>query len=236
MTSNHLKQLSIISLLCCGLLNFAAADQHLQPTGYVAQYQILRDGKPTAQQTTEFQVLGDQQFRLIDRTKGTHGLASMTGFERNESTQFKLHGSTLMATEHHMKQEVAFSKRQFQFEAPEGTSHISGKHKKESFQISSTQRPISAHMIPWWLGHQWCQGKSVNSVMVLKSKQLKTYHFSATVESANLVRLDRVYPDDTEKSTSTWLDTSRQCLPVKTRHQEGNDPVIETVLKSHQLN
>ena len=236
MTNRTSPHKLLFAALLSLLLSFTLQAQDHQPVGYVATYQILRDGKPTAKQTTELRALGGHRYSLKDRTKGTHGLASMTGFERTESTEFKLQGLMLMAIEHRMKQAVAFSKRVFQFKAAEGSNRIQGKHKKEAFELETDQLPVSAHMMPWWLGYQWCLGTQPKSVTVLKSKQLRTYQFKATHEADNTVRLDRVYPADADKSTSTWLDTQRHCLPIKTRHQEGDDPVIETVLKSHHLN
>ncbi|WP_223788970.1 hypothetical protein [Marinicella meishanensis] len=208
--------------------------QHNKPAGYQAKYQILRGGKPTAQQVTEL-TISNNRYTLKDHTEGTHGLASMTGFERTESTQFTLQGLAILTIEHRMKQTVAFSKKAYQFRAEPGSTTIRGQHKKKPFQVTAEVRPVSAHMMPWWLGHQVCNGLLPKAVTVLKSKQLRTYHFQIVEEADGLVRMDRIYPAGTDKSTSTWLDTKQHCLPVKTRHREGDDPVIETVLQSHQF-
>jgi len=155
-------------LLCC--LTWSVWANH-PPVAYQAEYQITRGDKPTAQQSTELIVIKPQHYKLTDRTKGTHGLASVTGFERTESTEFTLDGVKLLAINHRMKQDVAYSKREFQFNQSAGSAEITGKHQKKACSISSDQPPVSAHMIPWWLGHLACNGMTPERVNLLKSKQ-----------------------------------------------------------------
>ncbi len=202
---------------------------------YEATYTISRDGKPTAKQKTTFEQQTNNQFVLKDVTKGTHGLASLSGFERTETTHFELSDMNVVDIKHKMKQEVAFKSKVFKFNANVNDNSISGKNKKEDFSVQSDITPISSHMLPWWLSILVCDGAQSITIPVMKSKRIKTYQFKVTEEKQGLIKVDRVYESGVDRSTSTWLDKNMQCFPVKTRHQESDDPVIETVLINHQF-
>ena len=202
---------------------------------YQATYTIKRDGKPTAEQKSTFKRTADGGYWLQDKTKGTHGLASLSGFERKETSQFYLDDQTLTGIDHSMQQEVAFKTKRFKFNTAVGSDTIEGKHKKKPFSVRTNEKPISSHMIPWWISAMVCQGDQNIALNVMKSNKIKTYHFKVTDEQQNLIQVERVYDAGVQRSTSMWLDKNKNCFPVKTQHQEGDDPVVETVLKKHQF-
>ncbi len=197
------------------------------PTSYEATYVISRGGKPTAEQITTFVVSDNNQFTLTDETTGTHGLASMTGFKRIETTQFSFQHGSIIDIEHQMQQKVAFSKKKYHFKTQ--ADRINGKAKK-TFEIKSDIKPLSAHMLPVWLSSAVCQGQKSIDLEVLKSNKTKTYRFKIIDEDANFFRVERQYPPGSERSTAIWLDKSKQCFPTKTLHQKKGDPVVETKL------
>ena len=201
---------------------------------YDATYTITRDNKPTAEQHTKLTRQANNQYTLKDTTKGTHGLASFTGFERQEKSTFMLSGENILVSQHNMKQEVAFSKKTFRFNTDPQSNTITGKHKKP-FNLTTDLNPISTHLLPIWLSAKVCNGETSITLPVLKSNHIKTYHFNVVLDQQNLIRAERIYPPTSEKSTQIWFDINRQCLPIKTLHKDGNEPVIETKLKSFTL-
>lgn len=218
---NHI----LFSTLC--LLSAAVNAQALKlPNTFEATYTISRDGKPAAQQITTFSKINNNQYLLTDQTKGTHGLASMTGFKRNESTQFETNVSRITSIDHKMQQKVVFSKKSHRFKSDGNV--ITGKAKKP-FKFETNNKPISTHMLPLWLSMMTCQGKKNITLEVLKSEQIKTYQFKV-YEEPDHYRVERQYPKGKQRSTSTWLDKSRQCFPVRTVHQEKSEPIVETKL------
>ncbi|VAW44710.1 hypothetical protein MNBD_GAMMA02-824 [hydrothermal vent metagenome] len=208
------------------------------PASYQATYTVSRGGKAMAEQTTTFKSVSPNQYTLTDVTKGTHGLASFTGFERTETTHFQFEHNQTIAVEHNMQQKVAFKSKSYQFKALATENTISGQGK-QAFTLETTIKPISSHMLPLWLSIQACddtkQLTNHINVPVLKSKRIKIYEFSIIDESPQLYRVDRIYPTDTQRSSQIWLDKNKQCLPIKTQHREPEEPVIETNLSTHKL-
>lgn len=217
-------------LLLCWLAPVHAVE-NLSP--YVATYSISRDNKPTAQQTTTLSINENSQFTLKDITKGTNGMASLTGFNRQETTQFNLTNEQIIDISHRMKQKVAFSKKSYRFESIQNT--ISGKGKKP-FTFNSAIKPISAHMLPLWISTLACQGQRYIEVDVLKSSQPKSYQFRVFDQDESLFRVERQYPASRQRSTQIWLDKKRHCFPVRTLHQVNGEPDIETKLKTVTFN
>ena len=224
-------QIKLLLLLSTTNAQVFAAD--LLPP-FKATYEITRDGNLTAEQTSTLAHQADGQMLLKDVTKGTHGLASFTGFERTESTTFKADDSHLKVQSHQMKQSVAFSKRSFQFALDPSQNKINGKDKKP-FVIAADSNPLSAHLMPIWISALVCAGETEFKLAVLKSKRLKTYEFKAYKESESVIRVERIYGPDTDRSTQTWFDLNNHCLPIKSKHRNADKPVIATRLIKHQF-
>lgn len=204
---------------------------------YEAIYAVSRGGKVIAEQTTTLRAISPSQYSLQDITKGTHGLASFTGFERKALSRFQYSNQQVIKVEHEMQQKVAFKTKSYQFKTMANNT-ITG-YDKQTFTLSSELMPISAHMLPMWLSHEVCKDTTQNlnqiSVPVLKSKRIKTYDFKVVEESPLLTRVDRIYPIGVDRSSQIWLDRNNHCLAVKTRYQEADEPILETKLLSYKL-
>lgn len=197
---------------------------------YSAEYEVRRNGKTMAKQTTSLTQTGNNQYQLKDHTKGTHGMASFTGFQRTENSQFTVNKQEWHVQQHQMKQKVTLSKRHFSFTQNHDQPFIEGVHKKESFQIKQfDKQPISSHMLPLRIAYLAChQGVDSFQIDVLKSKKISHYHFT-TSSSDGLIKVSRLYPQSKNKSSHIWLDPNRHCLTIKTQYTEG-DTKVETHL------
>lgn len=215
----------LIFLILFSISTSLAAD--LKP--FEAKYSISRDGKKTGEQITRLTQLNDNLWQVEDRIIGTNGLASMIGFTRTETTTFKMLESQFQATKHTMKQKAAFSKKRYEFTWNEVAQKFDIKHKDKNVTYDADNEPvISAQLMPIALARAACQQQQTLQLNVLKNKQPKTYHF--TIKSQNPQTAQRVYPAHTQKSTRTWFDETKQCLPKKQVHKDHNEPVIETKL------
>jgi len=196
---------------------------------FEAQYQILRDGKETGQQTTTLTVAAPHLYVLSDTTKGTKGMASMLGFKRTETTELEYSPQGLLALKHNMQQKISFKKKRYHFERTHDT--YVGQYKGDAFQVNDAQ-VLSSHAIPIGLSLISCQQPGEHQFTVLKSENSKVYHFKSQQQADGLVRVDRIYPPERKRITTIWLDPKRNCLPVKSYHKEDGEAPIETRLLS----
>lgn len=196
---------------------------------FKATYKITRDGKKTGEQTTVLTQINDNHWRLVDKIIGTNGLASMIGFSRTETTDFKFSGDNLMAINHQMRQKAAFSKKQYSFKWRESTQQYQVKHKGDIHQYApSDDAVISAQLMPLSLALAACNQRSKLDLLVLKNKKPKNYQF--TIKQSHPMSAQRVYESSKQKESITWLDYEKQCLPIKQSHQDNDEPRIETTL------
>jgi len=174
------------------------------PANYQLTYEVSRGGKAMAKQTTTFKTHTINKHTLTDVTKGTRGLASFTGFKRTETTHFEFQHKQLIAVEHNMQQKIAFKSKSYHFKLLPNNNTIKGKSKQD-FTLETTIKPISPHMLPLWLRHRVCHNPKPQvthiSVPVLKSKRIKTYDFTVIDENAQFFRIERVYPDNSQRSS-----------------------------------
>ena len=206
-----------------------SAKPNLKP--FQATYHIYKDGKVMAEQKTTLKKAATGEYILSDKTIGTHGLASFTGFERTETSSFTTDSNHWTVSHHKMKQKVAFSKRQFSFSNDGQNAQITGSHKKKPFVLSNNEHPIAAHMLSVRLSALACfNQKTTFTVPVLKSKKLSQYQFTATTQTNKLIKVSRKYPDNIAKKSHIWFDPTQNCLAVKTQYTDDGD-LIETKIK-----
>lgn len=231
----HLLVSAFFTCLSCNVLADIAtlsATPVLKP--YQATYHIYKDGKVMAEQKTKLSQLAPNHFLLNDITKGTHGLASFTGFERSEGSEFLILKSNWEVQQHQMKQKVTFSKRFYSFKRNKSLNQIEGKHKKKQFIISGEEHPISAQMLPLRLADLACKNLQTSfKIAVLKSKKISHYQFNAIKQNDKLIKVSREYPAKSNKKSHVWFDPNQNCLAVKTEYND-EDNLIET--KIHTFN
>ncbi|PKM03781.1 MAG: hypothetical protein CVV15_12015, partial [Gammaproteobacteria bacterium HGW-Gammaproteobacteria-5] len=64
-----------------------ATNAALTPTGYIAEYELLRDGKKEGRATRRLAPLGDGRWELHTEIKGTSGMARFLGLRVDERSQ-----------------------------------------------------------------------------------------------------------------------------------------------------
>lgn len=211
---------------------FWLSNAHAELTPFVAQYQVKRGGKVVAEQSTTLS-RNSEGYVLYDQTIATKGMASWIGFQRQERSEFQIAPDTSLfeANKHQMKQDASISHREYQFDRL-NDHQFKVLHKKENTTVSADQPIIATHMMPLQIGLLACQGKRQINLNILKNKRIKTYHFSVTIEHNGLLKVSRNYPKDSKRKTTSWLDPKQNCLTTQTRHQNDDEPLIETTLKS----
>ncbi len=218
-----MKLLLFLTIFSCSV-GFAA---ELKP--FEAKYSISRDGKKTGEQTTQLTQLGDNLWQIKDQIIGTNGLASVIGFSRTEITEFTVNEGLFQATKHSMEQKAAFSKKRYDFVWNTAAQIFDITHKdKKSTYVPQQKHIISTHLMPIALAYAACQQQQSIELKVLKNKQPKTYQFKIDTNTPKTAQ--RVYGEQVKKTTKTWFDESKQCLPIKQIHQNHDEPLIETQL------
>jgi hypothetical protein len=197
---------------------------------FKAEYKVFKSGKEIGKSTIELQQNGDS-YLLKDETDGTHGMASFLGFKRSETTSFYDKDDQMIPLSYEMTQKVAFNKRESSYLINLDSNSISGTHKGKKWNTDNFEQSYSTpNLVKINLALDICSGKTDNlSYQVLDGGELKQYDFSIENELDGIVEVDKIHTKPS-RITKTWLNTKKNCLPIKTYHlEEGEDP-IETKL------
>ncbi len=80
-------------------------------TAYVAEYDLLRDGKKEGIATVGLSLLDDGRWELHNQVKGTHGVAAFIGFRIDERSFVRWHDGRPQTEGYSYLQKMAFRKR-----------------------------------------------------------------------------------------------------------------------------
>lgn len=215
--------IKILLLLTLSITNVCALDL------FKADYTVFKDGEQIGK--SSMQLSKDETFYTItDKTKGTHGMASLLGFKRSESTVFTEADGALIPESYQMKQKVAFNKRVSEYQIDRDSNTTYGTYKGEDWQLDTTDSFLTPNLVSLKLFNDICVGnKSDLTYQVLKKGKLKTYSFTITSRQDNILEVDKVHSEPS-RITKMWLDANKQCLPTRTYHIEEGKDSLETKL------
>lgn len=202
------------------------------PPAFTAVYEIRRNDKLKAKQTTEWQKFNSQEYRLKDQLQGTHGLASWSGFKRTEQSTLQVIDNSWQTTAHNMQQKLLLKKWNYQFNRQKTT--IAGQHKDKEFTLHSEAPLFSTHALPIYAGALACQGQTEFELKILKSDRLQTYRFIAKTISPKHIVLSRKYPAGSKKKSQSWLNRQQNCLTEKILFDNGKGTIVETRLTEYK--
>ncbi len=196
---------------------------------FKADYTVFKDGKQIGSSSIELSKEAPF-YTIADKTKGTHGMASLLGFKRSETTLFTEENGDLVPESYQMKQKVAFNKRASEYQVDRENNKVYGSYKGDNWQLEVTDNFLTPNLVSLRLFNDVCEGKrSGLDYHVLKKGKIQSYRFVITSQKDNIVEVDKIHSKPT-RITKMWLDTNKHCLPVKTYHIEDDDDALETKL------
>jgi len=196
---------------------------------FKAEYTVFKDGKKIGLSSIVL-TYDAPFFTVIDKTNGTHGMASFLGFKRSESTLFTEENGVYYPDSYLMNQKVAFNKRKSEYQIDKQTQMAYGKYKDKDWQTKITGNFLTPNLVSIKLSQDICSGKTSNlNYPVLKRGKISNYTFKIISESDGIIEVDKIHSKAT-RTTKTWLDKSQNCLPIKTYHKEEDEDPLETKL------
>ncbi len=196
---------------------------------FKAEYIVFKDNKQIG---TSYSELSKDEllYTIIDKTNGTHGMASFLGFKRTEESTFTYENNIFIPASYDMKQKVAFKKRHASYIVDQEKGMVYGNSKNQDWQNKTPTSFFTPNMASLKLFADICTKKKNNlTYNVLKNDKLKTYSFQITSINKNIIEVDKLHSNP-NTITKTWLDTNQNCLPIRTYHKEKNEDVLETKL------
>lgn len=128
----------LVAFFLCMPVLAAAEEAPIKP--FTAQYQTLRNGKELASTTLELTRMADGAYRLRTNTRGTSGLAKMSGLDVLEESSVRWIDGRPETLRYEFTQEVAF-----------GDKHRLGEFDHASQQVHMIDGKSDARypLVPW---------------------------------------------------------------------------------------
>ena len=196
---------------------------------FKANYQVFKDAKLIGDSSIEL-TKEDHLYSIIDKTNGTHGMASFLGFKRSEVTSFTENNKEFLPQSYSMNQKVAFNKRKSDYRIDQNKLMAYGKHKDKKWELNTPDSFLTPNLVSLKLFRDACSNKKTDfNYPVLKRGKIQNYQFKITSQKGNIIEIDKIHSKPS-RITTMWLDTSKNCLPIRTYHIEEGEDSLETKL------
>jgi len=182
---------------------------------FKADYTVSKNGKQIGKSSIELNK-NEPFYTITDKTTGTHGMASLLGFKRSETTIFLEENGELIPKSYQMKQKIAFNKRHSEYQVNSDNHKVVGKHRGDDWQLDTTDKFLTPNLVSLNLFNDICAGKRSDlNYKVLKKGKIQSYKFIITSQKDNIIEVDKIHSKPT-RITKMWLDINEHCLPIRT--------------------
>ncbi len=210
----------------------SSTNQPLLP--FEARYIIYEDGDEMGESSVILKKTTDH-WQLDSVARGTHGLASLLGFKRSETTVFDWQATAgedrWLPLSYRFSQKVAFKKKTRHFSFDRQRGQATGKNGSKAWQLPVKPPFITPNLVIVSLARDLCRGQTDIHYRVLDKGKIKDYHFVVLGLEDDLIKVSKEHGTP-ERITESWHDPARGCLNVRSRHKEPGDDWLETVLTS----
>lgn len=212
-------------------------------TGYVAHYELLRDGKKEGIATVRLNALGDGRWELHNQTKGTSGMAAFIGFRIDEHSLVRWHDGKVQTEGYRYTQKMAFRKRTRSVEVDQTAGQIISRdsrddNKSQAFPLR--EGVLDRQSVSLALAADLANGAvGTREYAVVGRDAISTWQFRIEAQAAvdtpaghfDALVASRTRDDD-GRVTRTWfarvpINTLSGMLPVRIEQSEpGEDTLV----------
>lgn len=225
--------LIMIALMCAASV---ASAKRLEP--FNLKFEVSRNGKALGEARLNLRSVGENKWEFVSETKGTRGLAGLSGVSIREHSLFRWNGERLQALKYQFDQEVAFKSKQRTLDIDPETKLISGTDDNGEFNLTYADDTLDRNLVVLALAIDLRANKKTLSYRVAGKRKIDIHRYviagsekimigKAEVEA---LRIDRVR-DEVGRSTTTWIAPSLHYLPIRIRQLEPDGETIEMRLR-----
>ena len=139
-------------------LLFAASGALAQPAPYVAEYEVLRNGKTLGQGTVTLSRGEGETWLLTSVTRGTKGLASMAGVEIVEKSIFQWRDGRPESIDYRFRQEAAWKTRERSVRVDAEHGRVTSREKDEVHEFVYSPFAIDRQVVALAMANDLTKG------------------------------------------------------------------------------
>jgi Protein of unknown function (DUF3108) len=202
---------------------------------FTANYAVFRNGKDLGKATIKFADAGGGQWVLSTNTIGT-GIAAIAGVEVNERSSVRWNEGKPETVEYSFNQKAGWKDKQRSISVSAQNKTVLSQDKENTYRLKYLPGVLDRHAVTVAIMQDMLEGKRGDlSYSVADRDELGTHVYRVSgnekmdtpLGSMNSVKIQRIREDANGKTTTLWLASDKQFIPLRIEQKESNGDVIE---------
>ena len=208
---------------------------------YRAEYEVLRNGKPMGRGEVTLADSGNGRWELRSITRGTEGLAGLSGAEISERSTLRVDGDAIETIDYQQRQDMAWKTRERSVSVDAAAGRITSRDRRGEHAFAYQPGVLDRQAVVLGLARDLAAGKTGELTYVMVDRDEfgpERYRVGAT-ETVNVpagaldaVRVERLRSGSKGRTTLSWLDPAQGYVPVRVLQTEPDGDSFEMRLIS----
>ncbi len=201
----------------------ASAPKVLQP--YQAHYELLRGGNVEGVVDVNLERIDAKHWRMRSHSRGTHGLAALTGIQVRETSDFTRDASGLHCETYRYRQ-TGLRTRERSVECGSGANGVVSRDHKGEYRFSNASGLMDRQIVSLAVALKLAAGsRGELSIPVVDRERLEPQRFRVLGEDSQTLpigtlrtlKLERLH-DSANRKTTTWFAMDQGWIPARIVH------------------
>ena len=211
------------------------------PAPFSARYEVLRNGSRLGEATISFTALDGGRYQLLSQTKGTEGLAALTGAQVEERSILSWRDDHPETISYDYTQKLGWKSREKHLRVDAGSQRIESDDKDHHYTPPYRVGVLDRHALTVAMMQDLALGKTGDLVYQVPDKDsMESWRYRSgarsTLQTAlgsqRVLRVDRIRDDASGRTTTSWLAADRGFIPLRMLQTESNGETIELRITS----
>ncbi len=220
-----------------------AETPRVDPTPYIAEYEVLRNDKPLGQGTVTLKRAGKSRWELLSVTRGTKGLASIAGVEIVEQSKLRWRRGRLETVDYSYRQEAAWRARERSVKVDARNGRIVSRDRDREYPFAFERNVLDRQAVSLAMAQDLAAGKRDELVYtVVDRDEFGPQRYRVEGEetvltpagSLRALRVERLRADLRGRATTSWFGIEQGFVPVRIVQREPDGDSFEMRLISLQ--
>ena len=209
---------------------------------FTANYVVFRNGNDLGAATIKLTDIGSGRWELSTHTIGT-GIAAIAGVEINERSLVRWNEGKPETVDYRFSQKAGWKDKQRRVTVNAKNKTIVSEDKDKTYNLKYQPGVLDRHAITIAIMQDLSQGRSGDlTYLVADREELNAQLFrvvgrekmKTALGMLNAVKVQRIRENANGKTTTLWLASDRQFIPLRIEQTEGNGDTIEMRIETQR--
>ena len=209
---------------------------------FTADYVVFRNGKNLGTANIKFSDIGNGRWELRTHTIGT-GIAAIAGVEIHERSLIRWNEGKPETIDYGFSQKTGWKDKQRSITVNAQNNTIASQDKEKTYSLKYQPGVLDRHAITIAIMQDLSQGKRGDLIYPVADRdELNTQLYrligNEKMQTAlgilNAVKVQRIRENANGKTTTLWLASDKQFIPLRIEQIEGNGDTTEMRIETQR--